>query len=262
MPKWGVSRSEYFFDREKFIIAKGLSSIKFLNTKVADELYELAHEKTYDCFIDLLYDLENRTSINSRQLEILIKIDFFSEFGNQRELFRIVELFYDVFNCGNAKKILKERISGTPLEDVVKKYATGVTKTGGEAKSYTLLDVYSILADAEKIIKQSNMEDISDLIKVKNFEEIMGYAGYVTDKEEDRRKLYVLNVYPLVRHSDGKQFGYNILTKSIGSGKESSLTVYNRTYDKDPIHKGEIIFCTDCDRNGKYFRLNSYYHIY
>lgn len=262
MPKWGVSKGEYFFDREKFIIAKGLTSIKFMSESVADELYELAHKKKYTRFIDLLYDLEQYTSLNSRQLDILIKIDFFSEFGNQRELFRITEQFYDVFNCGNAKKIAKDKVAGTPLEAVVSKYATGMTKSGGEAKSYTLLDVYSILTEVEDVIKSSGMQDLSDLMKARNFEEIMGYAGYVSGKEEDRRKLLVLNVYPLTRHSDGKQFGYSVVTKSIGSGKESRFTVVNRYYDKDPIHKGDVIICLGYEKNGAYYRMTSYEHIY
>lgn len=30
LPKWGLSRGEYFFDRERKIIAKGLTSIKYI----------------------------------------------------------------------------------------------------------------------------------------------------------------------------------------------------------------------------------------
>ena len=53
----------------------------------------------------------------------------------------------------------------------------------------------------------------------------MGYMGYISGKDEDRRKLYVLDLYPLKRKKDGKQFGYSIITKSIGSGKESRFTI-------------------------------------
>ena len=97
MPKWGLSKSEYFFDKEKNIIAKGLTSIKFMSSGIAEELYQLAHEHTYTKFVDVLADLDSKTSINTRQLDILIKLDFFSDFGNQRELIRIVEMFYDIF---------------------------------------------------------------------------------------------------------------------------------------------------------------------
>ena len=262
MPKWGLSRSEYFFDKERNIIAKGLSSIKFMSSGTAEELYKLAHERTYTKFIDILADLDSKTSINTRQLDILIKLDFFSDYGNQRELIRIAELYYDTFKKGQAKKINKDKVDGTPLEPIISKYSVGVTKSGGVAKSYTLLDVKSIMREVEDAIKDIHMSDLSDLLKVRNFVDVMGYVGYVSGKEEDRRKLYVLDVFKLVRKKDNKQFGYSIITKSIGSGVESRFTVVNRVYDQDPIKKGDIILCKSFEKNGQYYRLTGYNKIY
>lgn len=262
MPKWGLSKSEYFFDKEKNVIAKGLTSIKYMSSGIAEELYSLAKEKRHDRFVDILADIDYSTSLNSRQLDILIKLDFFSEYGNQRELLRIADLFYNMFNKGQAKKISKDKVDGTPLEPIISKYAVGVTKSGGIAKSYTLLDIISIMRESEDAIKAVHMEDLSDLLKVRNFVDVMGYVGYVSGKNEDRRKLYVLDVYPLIRRKDNKQFGYSIVTKSIGSGKESRFTVVNKVYDDDPIHKGDIIYCKSYEKNGQYFRLTGYSKVY
>lgn len=262
MPKWGLSKSEYFFDKEKNVVAKGLTSIKYMSSGIAEELYSLAKEKKHDKFVDILADIDYSTSLNSRQLDILIKLDFFSEYGNQRELLRIADLFYNMFNKGQAKKISKDKVDGTPLEPIISKYAVGVTKSGGIAKSYTLLDIISIMRESEDAIKAVHMEDLSDLLKVRNFVDVMGYVGYVSGKDEDRRKLYVLDVYPLIRRKDNKQFGYSIVTKSIGSGKESRFTVVNKVYDDDPIHKGDIIYCKSYEKNGQYFRLTGYNKVY
>lgn len=262
MPKWGLSKSEYFFDKDKNIIAKGLSSIKYMSSGIAEELYGLAHEKSHRRFVDILRDLDQKTSLNTRQLDILIKIDFFSDFGNQRELLRITDLYYETFKRGQAKKISKDKVNGTPLEAIVSKYAVGVTKSGGVAKSYTLLDIDSILNEAEDAVMALHMDDLSDLLKVRNFADVMGYVGYVSGKEEDRRKLYILDVYPLVRRKDNKQFGYSVITKSIGSGKEGRFTVVNKLYDETPIGKGDIVYCKSFERNGQYFRLTSYDKVY
>lgn len=262
MPKWGLSKSEYFFDKDKNIIAKGLSSIKYMSSGIAEELYGLAHEKSYRRFVDILRDLDQKTSLNTRQLDILIKIDFFSDFGNQRELLRITDLYYETFKRGQAKKISKDKVDGTPLEAIVNKYAVGVTKSGGVAKSYTLLDIDSILNEAEDAVMALHMDDLSDLLKVRNFADVMGYVGYVSGKEEDRRKLYILDVYPLVRRKDNKQFGYSVITKSIGSGKEGRFTVVNKLYDETPIGKGDIVYCKSFERNGQYFRLTGYDKVY
>ena len=261
MPKWGISRGEYAFDPDKNVIAKGLSSVKYMSDGLADELYALAHERTYSRFTDVLYDLDRKSSINTRQLDILIKIDFFSDFGNQRELLRITDMFYETFKKGEAKKIAKDRVDGTPLEPIVAKYATGVRKDGQFSKSYTLLDVKSILWAVEDAIKAANLEDLSDLVKMRNFADVMGYAGYCSGRDEDRRKLYVQDLFPVKRKKDGKQFGYNIVTRSIGSGKEARMTVFNELYAKDPIRKGDILYCQDFTRDGKYFTLRAYHHI-
>ena len=262
MPKWGLSKSEYFFDKEKNIIAKGLTSIKYMSSGNAEELYQLAHNKKYARFVDVLSDIDKGTSLNSRQLDILIKLDFFSDFGNQRELLRIVDLFNEVFKKGEAKKISKDKVDGTALEPIISKYAVGTTKSGGEAKSYTLLDIDSILREVEDTIKALNLSDLSLILKVQNFADVMGYVGYVSGNEEDRRKLYVSDVYELHRKRDGKQFGYSIITKSIGSGKDARFTVFNPVYNKDPIKKGEIILCKSFTRDGQYFRLTAYDKIY
>lgn len=227
MPKWGVSKGEYFFDTEKRIIAKGLSSVKYMSPQVADELYELSHSKQYEYFVDLLADIIGKTSLNSRQLDILIKIDFFSEFGNQRELQAILDLFTNRFNNGLAKQIKKSLVDGRLIEPIIKRHSTGVTKSGGVAKSYTIVDMKSILHEVEDLVFDSGMQDISDIIKIQNFNDIMGYVGYVSGKPEDRRKLYIMDERELVRREDGKAFGHMVRGKSIGSGKEADYTIYN-----------------------------------
>lgn len=261
MPKWGYSKGEYFFNKEKNVIAKGLSSIKYMGAGIAEELYNLANSKSYGRFVDVLRDIDENTSLNTRQLDILIKIDFFSDFGNQRELMKINELF-NTFKKGTAKQIKKAVVDGTPLEPIVQKYAVGVTKSGGEAKSYTLLDVMSILRDVEAYIKGMGIEDISDIVKVRNFYDVMGYIGYVSGKDSDRRKLYVTKIMPVSRKSDGKQFGYGVFTKSIGSGVESRFTVFNSVYNREPIKEGDIIYCKDYVREGKYFKMTAYERVF
>ena len=114
LPKFGMSRSEYVCNPEKRVIAKGLTSIKYMSAGIADELYILAQSKQYTSFMELLADIDTRTTVNSRQLDILIKLDFFSDFGNQRELLRMVDLFTNTFKRGQAKQIKKSEVDGKP----------------------------------------------------------------------------------------------------------------------------------------------------
>lgn len=259
-PKFGLSKSDYFFNKESNIIAKGLSSVKYMSKAAADELYELSQTNTYNSFSELLYDITHKTSLDSRQLDILIKLDFFSDFGNQRELFAINDIF-EMFKKGEAKQIKKDRIDGTQFEEIVKRYANGKTKKGEEAKSYTLLDVMAIIRECEAKLKTLGVNDLSIPLKAKNFKDIMGYAGYVSGKETDRNKLLITGVYPVRRKKDNEVFGYSVLTQSIGSGKESRMTVFKRKFDKDPIREDDIIVCKRWERDGKYFQLLDYEHL-
>ena len=99
--------------------------------------------------------------------------DFFSDFGNQRELFQIVSLF-DLFKKGEAKQLKKERAAALGIEDIVAKYANGTTKSGKESKSYTLLFPMTILRECEQRILSLGMEDLGVLMKSRNFKDIMG----------------------------------------------------------------------------------------
>ena len=71
---------------EEKVIAKGISSVKYMNADVANELYELAKAGKPESFMDLLMQLDEKTHLDTRQRDILVKIDFFAEYGNSKEL--------------------------------------------------------------------------------------------------------------------------------------------------------------------------------
>ena len=258
MPKWGYSRSDYYFDANKNVIAKGLSSIKYMSKKTTDQLYHLARDKKYDGFMFLLKDLTDNSILDTRQIEILIKIDFFSEFGNQRELLYLTDVFFGLLKKGTAKQIKVEKLVGDPLRSVIAKYSNDKNKDGTPSASYKIIDMDSIMRGVEKIVKKAQMEDLSLVEKVQNFNEVAGYLGYMTGKEEDRRKLLITDIKPLKRKRDGKQFGYSLYTKSIGSGVEARFTVFNTTYNKVPVKKNDIIYCVMYEKDGPYFRMKEY----
>lgn len=107
--KFGMSRAKYSYDKDKGIISKGIGSIKFLNNTVAEELYTLSQSRVYDNFIDLLEDITEKTSCNSRQLDILIKLDFFSEFGEMGELLYKTLMFSILYEKGKGyRKNIKQ----------------------------------------------------------------------------------------------------------------------------------------------------------
>ena len=258
MPKWGYSKSEYYYDKDANVIAKGLSSIKYMSKKTTNALYEIANAGNYNNFTDVLQKLTEENIIDTRQLDILIKIDFFSEFGNQRELLYIVDIFFNLLKRGEAKQIKREKVDDSPIADIIKRYSSDKNKNGEPSASYKIIDMSSIIKEVANEVKKANMEDLSLIEKVKNFEEVAGYVGYTTGREEDRRKLFITDIKPLKRKKDGKQFGYSFYTKSIGSGVESRFTVFNSMYNLIPVKKGDIVYCKSFSRDGAFFTMKEY----
>ena len=92
-PKFRHSRSAYFCDTETNCIYKGLGSIKYMSEQVAEALYGMRDMK-FGNFIDVLFALQQlKDKPDSRQLDILIKIGYFEEFGHAKALLLGWEIF-------------------------------------------------------------------------------------------------------------------------------------------------------------------------
>lgn len=256
-PKYGTSRGTYGFDKEKKVISKGLSSVKFLNECIGNDLHSLSESYSTNYFVDLLFKIAHSTSVNSRQLDILLKIDFFSDFGNCQELLRINSIF-DYFKQGDSKTIKK---NGLPenIECILKKYATDKNAKGTELKSYTITDMTGLLHECEDTIRGMNLPDLNYKLKAAAQNEFLGYVDLTTGQEEDRRKLYILDLYELPDKFHGGVWKYKLKTKSVGSGKVASLSVAPATMRKLPVSKGDVIYAESLakDRKG-YWELYNY----
>lgn len=246
-PRYGISKDRYVYDKDRNVIAKGINSIKYMNSTVANELYDLAKRSDPKTFMSLLTLMNNETSIDTRQRDILIKIDFFVDFGNVTELSRIASIFV-FFKNGTAKKVQKDKISGQML-DVVSKYATDKNKNGTEAKSFTITDMAGLLNECESVIKSLRLPDLDLKCKIQNQIELMGYIDLTTNKKEDRRKLLITDVFPLSSKKDNTVWGYAAQTRSIGSGKVSRLTIRSSVYAKTPVKRFDIIYAKELEKN-------------
>lgn len=261
--KFGKSQSGYMIDKENQVIYKGMESIKFLNTACSEFLYSLRN-KTYRTFIDLLYDLSSSPAINTRQIDVLIKIDFFSQFGNITELSQLVSLF-NLFKQGAAKSISREKIDGTWIEPLIQPYVESVGKNGQPLKSYRILQVHKALDVCAQYLLNQNLPDISYRLKIQNQQDYLGYVDLTTNRDEDRRKLFIMDIRPMVSkagRSAGNIWGYAAFTRSIGSGKQLRFTIKTDLFSKLPLSKGDVIYADKAYVNKSgYYYLDSYHHI-
>lgn len=171
---FGKSGPDYTMDKQTNSIYRGIASVKYCNSQIADELLELS-KNHYDSFIDLLYDIDAKTTVNSRQLEILTKLNFFSDFGKNKRLLRVIEI-YDKF--ANAKIISKKKMDELGVtEFMMKKYA------GKETKSqYRELDNRGLMKEMCNRIDDVSMNVIE---QVKAEVEYLGSCSYTNPAMKD-----------------------------------------------------------------------------
>ena len=85
---------DWYIDKENNRISQSLRAIKFISPKAVQDIYALA-EKKYDSFVDLLYDLQMNTCLNTRQIEVLIRVGYFDEFGQTGKLMTIFNEYFE-----------------------------------------------------------------------------------------------------------------------------------------------------------------------
>lgn len=165
-PKFRKSKDEYFFSKEDNCIYKGISSLKNVG-KIGNDLYALK-DTHFNSFIDVLSTIDNHKICNSRELEILISIGFFDEFGNPNQLLKIVEL-YNKF--ATAKVLSKDKLTQEEKQ-IIHKYAQKETP-----KQFRDIDNIGLLWE---LCNQLNIIT-SDIDKVSYELKYLGYSNIIAD---------------------------------------------------------------------------------
>ena len=108
-PRFRKSQYTYIYNKEDQTIEKGLGSIKYINKDCADSLYAIRHMQ-FNSFTDLLYYVTENTRIDKRQLETLIKCNYFDEFGKNGKLIEILERFKEKYKKTHTDKTKMKRL--------------------------------------------------------------------------------------------------------------------------------------------------------
>lgn len=249
-PKFRHAKAEYFYDLATNSIYKGTSSIKGLNAGYSDFLYSLK-DNSYKTFTDLLYDIQ-ASGMPRDQVETLIKLDYFEEFGTCRELATIFKQF-QFFKKGEAKTIAKSKIPDEITMNIIKRNANETEK------QFNKLNCHNILNEIEQYIMTMNLGDVDIKTKIANQLEYMGYIGIKTDKSEDRPKIVILEMKVMKQRESVEPWGVIIDAQSIGSGKRSSYTVPYKLYKKCKFNKNDVIKIRDWYKNKRgYFYITDY----
>ena len=224
-PKFGHANNIYVCDKDNGIIYKGLGSIKSMQNIAADIMQEVYNHHPKD-FIDVL-ELCNEIKIdgkriNSKSMDILINIGFFSMFGNH---WSVDQMRYAYQKFGKCKTVKKETLRDFEV-DIVRECAEKETD-----KQFSKIDnealVYKWLAAVPKMD-----DDIQDLITSQ-----IEYLGYVDVEDYDMPiDMYIVQD----AHAD-KWNRVWMRLYHLASNQSIEYKCDKKWYDKHQCTKGDLI---------------------
>ena len=218
--KFRYSRAAYNFDKASNSIYAGMQTIKYMNAQVSEDLYNLRNQQ-FNSFLDLLKVFTG----DSRQLDILIRLGYFSEFGPAKTLLKTVE-YYNKYQCTGATKQFKK--DSIPIEAIpfIEKYAAQETE---KMYKFDKTGVESLL---KEIVSTIPKEDLPLKEKLSAESEYLGYIA--TTIPDATGNAFVTNLEP-------KGTNFRISLYDLTTGEANTVKLKKKTYQVTPIDKGAII---------------------
>ena len=224
-PKFGYSQNDYVCDKETNTIYKGLESIKSMQT-IAAEIMKRVFENHPPTMLDVLYLCEkvkiDNKRINSKSMDILIDIGFFSEYGNVGTIKQIRHWFNQYDKCKTIKK------------DKVQEWEIPLIQTHAEKetdKQFSKIDNRGLI---EEIISTlpTPPDDTSMLIRSQ-----IEHLGYVDVEDVDAP----IDMY-VVQSAHKDKWGRTWIDLfHIKSNQSFSYKCESKWYDKNPCEKNDLL---------------------
>ena len=232
--KFRHSKADYNCDVSENVIYKGIRSIKYMNEDVANKLYDM-RDQNFDSFVDVIKVFPG----NSRQLDILIKLNYFYEFGKIGTLLRMV----DLYNLYGGKKLLKKDKCKLPAE-LLSKYCTETDKQWRVQDQDGLIkELCSIIPDVDVPIQS----------KIEWSKEYLGYISMVIP--EKKNVGYVMDI--------NTNWSPRITIYQLWDGTTITYKLQKKAYEKNPFNKGCLLqFHSEMrnksrkDENGQWIKLS------
>lgn len=224
--KFGEDNRNFTLNEENNTISQSLVSIKGVSQIVADEIYRIANLKKYENFIDILNEIKTNSKIKSDQLNSLIEIGYFSNYGSINYLKKAVELYNKYYK---AKVIKKDGM----YDDIISKFANKSTERQfREIDTLGLINFFLELEDNE----------ISTVEQIIVDHKVYGESS-ITDTSYDPRYCIALNI--------DTTYSPKILFYNIYSGKTQTLKINKKAWKKESFEIYDVICLNDTEEKYK-----------
>ena len=200
-------------------IYKGISSVKYLNDDAANNLYSIK-DKRFNTFIDLLVEISH-LKIDSRKLEILIKLDFFEEFGGVKYLLLCNDIFTKYYG---KKQMRKDKALEYELDfELLRSCSEKETQ-----KTFIGLNSVKLINELS-----SSIPNIKTDLKTKIIYQMenLGYVDVVDKKYAGYCVAVDLNV----------DYSPRLKLYALANGNTIPVKISKKIFAKNPIKRGDIV---------------------
>lgn len=250
--KFGDDNREFAIDKENNYITQTMSSIKNMQKIVPDIMYELGLNKPSNLF--KVFKEIKGTKINKASLDILIKLDYFREYGTipyirtQLKIYEEMAIIVERFRtCKQLKKSECEAL-GIDVADVEPCCDTITPKMLKDIHNDKLMIVFQkyyrrILED---ISSKYEYEEIANIDKMSYQAELMGYVDIVDPSIPD-------DIY-IVESKEVNKYGTTFISiyQACSGDEMDSIKVNKKWYNDYPCVEGNILRCAFEDKEKTY----------
>ena len=254
--EYGKGSDKFYVDDETKTIYPNLSSIKGIGKSAAKAISEIAKNGA-DNIVDI-YISTNGTKINGSVFRNLIKINYFSKYGDINQLLSIVDLVdnWKGQKWEGRKKLSKQSIESLGLtNNEILKYATDRLDSGKiSEKQYTIFDWVGLVKELAKKIPFTACT-LSERIKYQI--EILGYVEYI-NPEFSNRYIVVTDL--------NTDYSPKFKAYCLKTGEVCELKIHSRLNKKDPeiktsfkevpVENGDILYMNRCNKQPKMKKVN------
>lgn len=199
------------------VVWLGTNTMKGFGKNVATGLNELS-QKEYNDFVDFLIDANVNPNIDKSQLESLITLGWFNQFGASGKLSRIYKLFESIYG---RKQFAKDKC---PIpHDIISQFCKETDK------QYREVDCNGLLS-----FMCSQVEDFELPLeyRLKTQQEVCGYISYIDTSCPNTAVVMDLNT---------KYSTFKVQLYRVSIGDTITVKLKKKSYEQMPIAVGQVI---------------------
>jgi DNA polymerase III alpha subunit len=246
--KWGVDNRKYKAEKENNIIIPALIGLKGISQKCADKLYELYSKCSHiKDFHELWFVITEATNINSGQFEKLIRIGYFSQFGERQSLLEFNELALQIYK--------RSQLNKRTDAEIIEKYKEYVLANSIETEAlYRNLNSKNMLRQIWADMSHDKKMPLNEQLQTEL--EVFGAI---------KTRLNISAEYGYVVDVNAKYTNKIIKVYRLKTGEIDTMKVKAKKYDSSPIEVGMIIKTIEAgeerkwtkDKDGKWIQADA-----